>query len=301
MFKSKLINLVDYKDMEITEDMCGTPLNEEELQGMLEKIAKRNVITIDVEVVENGDLIVIDIDSHGERLQRDLPITIGLGLFNIDIESKIIGMKKNEKKSIDYNGAEVSVEVKSIKRRIPAELTDEIIVSLNIEGVNSVNSYKKYLIEKDLYEKKLRILCQKGIDFVLDNSEFYISEDDILVCYEENMKAYIHQAASEQMTLDEFTKTLSGLTIEEFKQKKKSEAPMSIKYMLVGKEYAKKDVNLLYDEEKYETYIQEMTDSSQMTIEEAKRNFSFELFQLMMYKGAAITEIFKYFELKQTV
>jgi hypothetical protein len=45
--------------MKITDDMRGTPMNDE-IKAIFDKLAKRNVVTTDVEIIDNEDLTIND-------------------------------------------------------------------------------------------------------------------------------------------------------------------------------------------------------------------------------------------------
>ncbi|WP_312113426.1 hypothetical protein [Brevibacillus reuszeri] len=70
MFKSKLVKLADYREMKITDDMRETPLDDEEIKVKIDKLAKRNVVTTDVEMIEKGDYAIVDLKENKENFNK---------------------------------------------------------------------------------------------------------------------------------------------------------------------------------------------------------------------------------------
>lgn len=165
MISSRLVKFEDYQDMETTDDIQGTPMSEEKIHETFIRMMKRNVVTTDVETIDKGDFVVIDLTGDKEFLnKKNLMLTVGLGMFNSDFENEIIGMKKDEIKTIYIHDNTVIVEVKSVKRRSLAKVTDELIASLGIDGINTVYDYREYLINNDLKYQMIRNVSKKAID-----------------------------------------------------------------------------------------------------------------------------------------
>lgn len=297
MFESKLVRLADYSEMKITDDIRVTPMGDKEINAILDKLAKRSVVTTEGEMIEKGDLTILDLRSHTVKFnKRNFPLTVGLGLFNTELENQIIGMNKGENRLLRVNGNEVLVKIKTISRRIPAKITDDIILTLNIDGVNNVSDYREHLINKDLKEKRMRIICKEAIDFVLDNSEYSISENDISLLYEKNIIKLYTYADIKKMTLDELAKIYYGTTVEELKHSNKEAIPNSIKYMLIGMEYVKENNNLQIDEEKYEMDIKDEAETRMIPFKDVKRLNPYELFIINKYKEIVSNTIYNYYK-----
>lgn len=294
MFKSKLLKLADLSKMKITDDMSGTPMDDKEIKAIFDRLARRNVVTTDVEIIENGDLAILDLKGNEEKYnKKNFALTVGLGLFNTEFENQIIGMKKGESKSLSINGNDVLVEIKTIKRRSPGEITDDVIRSLNIDGVTTVSGYREYLIEKDLKEKRVQIIGQAAENFILSNSEYSISEEDISLLYEQNINNLSIDAELNKKTLEEYAKAF-GFTVEKLKQMVTEPIPKYIKLMLIGREYAKEDNNLQSNEEKYEQYLKDEAESRSISFEDAKRKNPYESFIINAYRSKVYIKIYDF-------
>ncbi|MCG7381708.1 hypothetical protein [Paenibacillus sp. ACRRY] len=297
MLKSTLIKLANYKDMEITDDMRGEPLNENEIEGFLDKLAKRNVVTTDVEKIESGDFAVLNLKADQERFNRkNLKLTVGLGMFNSELETQVIGMSRGEVKTLNVHGHDVLVDVQSVQRRSLAEVSNEIILSLNIKGVTTVSEYKAHLINKDLKEKRTSAICQNIVDFVINNSEFAISEEDISYLYQLQLNAYDLFSRRENVPLEELVSQYYGKSVDEFKESLMNGTPNSIKYILLFLEYNKEDQNLQSIQAQYEEQIKEDSAMHGISIEEAKKSHPYDFFIVSRYKGMVLVKWFNYAE-----
>ncbi|GGH50237.1 hypothetical protein GCM10008014_15200 [Paenibacillus silvae] len=296
MLASTLIELVDYRQFNITDDMRGVPLTESELNERLDKIAKRNVVTTEVDIIEDGDSVVLDIKGDRDELNRNnLTLTIGLGLFDVEVEKQLIGMEKGETRSLKWKEQEdVVVEVKSVKRRSLAELTDNIISSLNIDGVNTVEEYKKSLLEEDLREKRLMAVTRDAIDYVLNNSKFNIAEQDISYLYDLTLKAYRNLANKEEMTLEEMAERYFRKSEEELKTKIREDLYTTIKYVLIAFDYDKDKPLISIIKEEYEKQVKEDSRVHAQTLEEAKEKNPYDYYMLAMCRGLVQVRIHEF-------
>ncbi|UPK41105.1 hypothetical protein [Paenibacillus pabuli] len=287
MLASTLIELVDYRQFNITDDMRGVPLTESELSERLDKIAKRNVVTTEVDIIEDGDSVVLQVKGDREELNRNnLTMTIGLGLFDADVEKRLIGMEKGETRTVKWKEQEdVVVQVKSVKRRSLAELNDNIITSLNIDGVNTVEDYKKSLSEEDLREKRLIAVTRHAIDYVLDNSKFNIAEQDISYFYDLTLKAYANLAKKEEMTFEEMSEKYFGKSEEELKTKIREDLYTTIKYVLIAFEYDKEKPLISMIKEEYEKQVKDESRVHAQTLEEAKEKNPYDYYMLAMCRA----------------
>ncbi|PWW32700.1 MULTISPECIES: hypothetical protein [Paenibacillus] len=297
MLKSKLIKLANYKDMEITDDVRGEPLNEIEVEGYLDKLAKRNVVTTEVEKIESGDFAVLNLKSEHEKFNRkNLKLTVGLGMFNSELETQVVGMSRGEVKTLNVHGHDVLVDVKGVQRRSLAEVSNDIISSLNIKGVTTVSEYKAHLINKDLKEKRTSAICQNIVDFVLNNSEFEISDEDSSYLYQLQLNAYELFSRRENVSLEELVNQYYGKSVDEFKKSLMIGTPNSIKYILLFLEYNKEDQNLQSIQAQYEEQIKEDSAMHGISIEEAKESHPYDFFIVSRYKGMVLVKWFNYAE-----
>lgn len=291
MFKSRLVKLAKFEVINVSEVMQGTPIGEDEIRVILDNLAKKHVTitSSDVDAIEKGVPVTLDLSGSETKFNRkNLSLTVGLGLFNAELENQIIGMKKGEKKTLNINGNDVLVEVKTVMRRNVPKVTDQIVASLNIEGVNTIKDYKEHVINKDLKEQKVQNILLKGPKYLLENSEYDISGDDISFINEEQKKSLIHTAKLRDMTLEQLLKR-NGTSLEKLAEKTEER----IKYTLIGMEYAKED-NSLFNQEMYDDRIKNASEIQKVSKEDAIKTNPYVLQAIGYYVGKMQEEVFKF-------
>lgn len=296
MFESKVIKLTDFRDMEITEEMQGKALSEEEIKDILNKLAKKNVVTAEVDSIEKGDFVILDLKGEETKFNKNgLQINVGLGLFNKELEDEILGMEKNENKTLTINDKEVKVGVKSIKRRSIPEVTDELIAGLHIEGVNTIGEYKEYLRDKDIKEKRMNIIPFKSFEYIVENSEYNILDEDLKSLYDEEVRSLEAQASFYNKTLEEFVKEVYEISTEGILKWLEDTTPEKLNQILVGMEFAREDDKML-TQEIYDEEIKTSAQEGNVSFDKAKEMHSHMLFQGSWYPLKAMERIHEYWK-----
>lgn len=295
LFKSKLTRLADFKEMDISKEMANVEMDPMEIQKSLTKIVKKYVVMKDADSVQKGDFVTVDLKSDEKRYNKiDVPINIGSGLFDLEFETNVVDIKKGENRDIKINGFDVNVTVKSIKRRVVPEITDEMIMDLHIEGISTVNDYKNYIVEKASKEKNFEIITTKAIDYVIEQSEFIISEEDVSTLYPEEMKGKEAFCELQNTTLEELFAKPQGLSLEEFMEREKVNCVMYIKLMLIGMEYAKED-KTEYNEATYKEYIENFSKGKGISIDKAQSLFSYIRYMYIQYMSLVYDRIYTHY------
>lgn len=296
MYKSKLIKLADYKDFEVKKEMYGEAMTDDQVNHILQRKAKENVTTADAETVEKGDVVTVDLSSEVSKFDRkNLPLNVGLGMFDAELEKSIIGMKKDESKTFDLDKGNVDVKVKSITRRIVPEFTDELAASLNIEGVKTVEQYKTKLVEDDLREKKMGAIPFGAMGYIVENSEFDIKEEDLDEMAKRQFESIEAEAEIAGKPVEDLVKEIYGISVQEIKDWFRKEAEPNLKQILIGMDFAKKNDGMLTDEI-YLKDIKENAEKMGISVEDAKKIFPLELFYGNYYPLQAMHEIYNYYK-----
>lgn len=296
MYRSKLIKLANYKDFEIEEEMYGGSLKSEEIEEELQKKAKANLITKEAETVKKGDVVVLSLQSDFEKFNRkDLPLNVGLGMFDAELEEKIVGMKKYESKTLQLNKGKIKVDISNITRRSIPEITDEFIKSLNIDGVVTVDEYKNKLIQDDLREKKMETIPFQAMGYLVENSEFNIIEKDLEEMAEGQFKSLEVEAKIINKPVEELIKEIYGIAVDELIAWFRQEAELNLKQILIGINFAEKNNGMLTDEA-YEKEIEENAAKMDLSVEDTKKIFPVKLFYGNWYPLQAMEEIYAYYQ-----
>lgn len=296
MYKSKLIKLANYKDFEVKEDMYEGAMADEEVESIVQRKAKEGVKTAEGESIEKGDVAALDLTSDEAKFNRkNLPLNVGLGMFDAQLEKEILGMKKDETKTIKLDKASVEVKVNSITRRSIPEVNDEFIASLGIDGIKTVKEYKEKLVADDLREKKMGAIPFLTMGYLVDHSEFDIKQEDLDEMSAKQFQSIETEAGIIGKPVEELVKEIYGISIEEIKEWFTKEAEPNLKQILLGMDFAKKNDAML-TEEIYMKDIEANAEKMGMSVEDSKKIFPIELFYGNYYPLQAMKEIYDYYK-----
>ena len=88
--------------------------------------------------------------NYGKDNKTNVPVPVGKGLFSRELESRLIGLEKGEKKILTADGHAVEVEIVRISHTVLPELTDENVAAFGIDGVATVDDLRRYCIAKQV-------------------------------------------------------------------------------------------------------------------------------------------------------
>ena len=159
--------LGNYDELEV--EVAEPEVTDEYLEGYLTYIMMNSATYEPVtgRSVQSGDVVNIDFEGKMDGVAfaggtaEGYELTIGSGQFIPGFEDGVIGMEIGETKDLDLNfpdpysgnpdlsGKPVvfTVTLNSISEAKPAELTDEYVAGLNIDGCSTVEDYRNYLYE----------------------------------------------------------------------------------------------------------------------------------------------------------
>lgn len=181
-----------YKGLEVAK--ANYEATDEEVNASLNAILKQ-AATIQVkedQVINSGDIAVFDFAGSTDGVPFDggtaenYELEVGSGQFIPGFEEQMIGMKNGETKDINVTFPEAyhaenlagkpavfKVTLHEVKEEVLPELTDEYVVSLNLEGIKTVEELKNSKIE-EIKAGKVTSEKDRQVDFlinkILDNT-----------------------------------------------------------------------------------------------------------------------------------
>ncbi len=237
------------------------------IQYQLSSSAVNEEIT-DREDVQEGDIANIDYTGKkdGEAFDggsaEGYDLTIGSGSFIDGFEDGIIGHKVGDEFDLDLTfpedysnedlaGQEVvfTVKVNSISQKVTPELTDDWVVSRNIDGVSTVEEYEDYVYNQLLSQAQSTYdsdVQDKAAQYVMENSTYpQDPPQEMIDRLAESMKTYYTNYATQYgMELDDFLTTFLGADEDNPEQIITDNATESAKELLVMKVIAdREDLN----------------------------------------------------------
>lgn len=145
--KSKVIDIYDFKNIDLHEIVEPFQLEEADIDDEIERLRKKNAVSAEAETVEAGDIVEISCKSESSRFNKDkVSLKVGLGLFSKQIESQLRGMKTGETASVSEKSGTVEVKILKVTRTVLPELTDKNVSKWGLEKVKNVAGLRSYII-----------------------------------------------------------------------------------------------------------------------------------------------------------
>lgn len=252
--KSKVVELCDYRTMDIGEFIPDFKPDEEKLQKDIARILAVHGTRLATDTIENGDTVTLSCKSENPKFnKRSVAVIVGKGLFNRELEAILPGMSIGETADIRIGEDSVSVCILSASRLVLPELNNSVIASWHMENVETVEELKKFCINKQI-DKLLddsedadmasALIGQR----VLENTVFRFDEEE--------------QRLAEKKVDEEFKQASLHMSQEDFGFSDKAEANEFMKNLLItgfknaviGNAYAAESGGLVTESD-YETEI----------------------------------------------
>ncbi|MDT8337513.1 MAG: trigger factor, partial [Candidatus Izemoplasmatales bacterium] len=156
------IKLGEYKNLKV--ELLPVEPSDTEVEAEIGRKLEQNaeMVVKETGAIENGDTVVFDFSGSvdGEKFEggtaENYELVIGSGSFIPGFEEQMLGMTSEEEKDVvvifpeDYQekslaGKEAvfAVKIHEIKQRIVPTLNEEFVKELNLNGVETVEDYKK--------------------------------------------------------------------------------------------------------------------------------------------------------------
>jgi len=272
------VELGEYKGVEVDQEK--SEVTEADLERYLESLREQHARLVPLEDeeegIQEGDLAVIDFQGFidGEPFPdgeaENYSLELGSKTFIPGFEEQLVGMKINEEKEIevtfpeDYRNEELAgkkalfkVKLKQIKRKQLPDLNDDFVKEISeFETMSDFKADLRTRLEKAYAERAKTKLEEALIDKVSASSQVELPQ--VLVNRQIDlmlgeMDQYLRYRG---LTLEKFAE-LSGKSIEEIREEKRSEAEKRTKANLVLDAVAKKE-GITVDESEIDARIAEM-------------------------------------------
>lgn len=189
-FKPNEINFDKLFQQNLDIKLCREKTNLE-WNNHIENMIKSRSLTYDLEkyeIIENKDIVKLDISSNIERFnKKDITVTLGLGIYCLDFENKLTGLKIGDCKDISFkykgDDVEAKVHIISAKRNNTPKLNDEFIKENCKEGdivAETLDEYKRKWCSScfiaNLQDEFISKLYMKCVNELLIKSDIAIEQ-----------------------------------------------------------------------------------------------------------------------------
>ncbi len=228
-----------YKGVEVAKK--NTEVTEEEVEGRIDSILKsKGTISEKAEqVVSKGDTANFDFEGFVDGVAfeggaaKGYEMEIGSGQFIPGFEDQMIGMKSGETKDVNVTfptpyaakelegkAAVFKVTINSVKENKLPELNDEFVVTLNKDGIKTVDELKSSIKDeikasKEENEKNRQI--DEVVNKILDGTKVELPQSMIDNFTNDYKKRYEDQAKAYNIPLETLLQ-LSGTTLDAFNE-----------------------------------------------------------------------------------
>lgn len=284
--------LPQYKGLKVAKPQFeATP---EEVTAEIKALAKAKaeVKVKEDGVVNNGDIAKFDFVGSVDGVEfeggsaKDYELTIGSGQFIPGFEEQMVGMKKGETKDVnvtfpaEYHAADLAgkaavfkVTINEVKEEILPEITDEFVLSLGLEGINTVEELKTSKTN-EINEKKKVSERDKEVDtlinMILDAANVEVPESMVEERFNQTKAQYENQAKMYNIPFETFL-SFMGTTPEQFETSLKTQAKRNALFNVVMSKLIEVE-KLAPSKEEIEARAQKDVESSKMTVEQLIQN-----------------------------
>jgi len=249
----KLKKLYDFRELSLPEKLFELPLSRDEVNAALEGVRVRFLTIEEVPgPVEKGDLVVLSLPAgDGKTIQ----VNVGKHFYDDAFEDALAGAAKGAEVTLPKRDGSRPATVAQIKRRILPPLTDELVARMSVDGVNTIDAFRKATEDKIIRREK-----RKKMDAILTvvmrdtaaNCEFGDIAADVEKQLANNIEDYRRHAARNEMTLEEYyEKALPKKfeTQEELDAILRERAEQDVRLNLIGRYYMEQAGKTLSREE----------------------------------------------------
>ena len=280
----------NYKGLELEEPVCS--ITAKDVTRELEILQDQNSMVVEKSEgkIEDGNIVNInyhELDDEGNTVEdskrEDFVFTVGTGYNLYKLDDDVIGMEKDEAKTIEKTFPEdfenpalagqtkkIVVKINTIKVKDLPKIDDELAQDVD-DKFETLDDLKKSIKEKLNTQKKAAIEQQmKGalMDKLIESTEIAIPKSMLQAELDSNWQNFIMQSRMPEEQLLEILK-MQDKTKEDLMDEWKENALKQLKTYLITNKLQEEEKIEVSDEE-IDEEIKTQAEASQMTFEETK-------------------------------
>lgn len=190
--KSTVTKLFDRSLVVVPDELRKWHIDDSEVEEQLVTLARTHGTEIKADEVQKGDSVRLSCND-GKLKERVILIFPGLNLPGAaEAESAVLGCRAGDQVTAAINGNSLNMTVKEILRKIPAEIDDELAKKENLDGVNTLDDYRRAYRKKKEEQNRSqakKMLSNFILDEITERSEYALDREEIEAWKEENARA----------------------------------------------------------------------------------------------------------------
>jgi FKBP-type peptidyl-prolyl cis-trans isomerase (trigger factor) len=298
----KVLKLYDFTQCVLPDVLFDIKIPQKSIDEKLTKAAEHFLAIEEQEgAIEKGDIVGIKIASEDSFLASECErLSVGKGFFSKEIEAALIGKKKGDTFATEADGAQASITVLWVKRRVVPKFTDAMAAAMNVEDVTNVQEYTDYvtqeLVDEDK-EKKQNAIWNMVSKKLLEESSFDVDEQEVDAQYKKDL-AYLQKELEDDF--EEFMQVkYHGKTLEESKKNYKQEIVKTLELCAIAAPMAEED-GTQWTREDYDAVIDDMV-SEEYSKEELQQSMSYEDYVKQQMEEYLKAKVLEYYDSRFTV
>lgn len=294
--KSKLIKAYDYREVDVSRFALPLSTDPKRYERDLFNFRKLFATKEEAEDVMSQDIVTLSCSSENPKFtKKSLTVRVGLGLYSKEFETKIVGMKKGETKSVTVGDDAVEVSVEKIVREIVPELTDELAAKSGIEGIKTVEDAKTYCRFKQ-YDEEVEDPADDAFAYLaqetLKKSDFELDEEELETARKMMVRSMDgHRLFSgkrfAEVTDEEFSAAF-GFSKADMIKNMEQTGESTVKTALMGQA-----LTTLYDKD-YEAYLKKRAVAKEVSVDEIRKEEPEIEYIITAYSEFCMDEFEKY-------
>lgn len=267
-----VVTLGDYKGVEI--EVPTVNVTDEDIDAYIEKVKEANLVKTEItdRAAEDGDLVNVDYEGKKDGVAfdggtaADQEITVAGPGYIEGFTEAIAGMEIGETKDAtltfpeDYGNEELAGQevvftftLNAIYKEEQPELNDEFVAGLAVEGVTTVDEFKKYVynILVDKAETERVVYIETAVlKKVSENAEYKNIPAAMSERYYDTVKKNLTmQASLYGLDLDSFMLYGFGMSPEQYEEQMRASAEGTAKQIIAMQAIAEKEGLTISDDE----------------------------------------------------
>ena len=290
--QSKVLSMFPFEQVDISAFRRRPEIDEARLQKELDRAVYPYITWAEGDVADLGDVVSCRKESADARFRRDqAKITVGAGLLDKAEEQKLAGARVGTARTLTCRGSKVTVTVLAVRKRKVPPLEDRMVAALGIDGVQTVDQYRAYLMDQALdeqFDRDSYEVIQWVMDTVRERSEVIISQEDWQQCVDWDLNrlevlSRLDGLELKTMTPREFEGRIPVRSYYELVAMLQRDAWQNTWQMLMGRALAEND-GFTLSREGYETFLKESAEAWHYTAEDYRPAYSYEYYQAIRYR-----------------
>lgn len=203
--KGNVIRLCELSDIAIPDEFLTATVDEAQVNRQVQALCLRYAAQVPVQKVQKGDIVCCRADGARYGDGRTVILYTALDIPGAEEAVQAVpGRTIGDRFSAVLCGANAQLTVEKIIRLVPAQLGDELIASMGLAGVKTVEEYRAFVADRllaDCRAENRKMAVSHVMDQLIANSEFSYSPAELDACVAEETDEIRRQCQETGMEL----------------------------------------------------------------------------------------------------